>query len=57
MGSTAKLLVVVGCLLVAVALILRGVGFFNLAAMSFIKPSSILILANTSLLLALLFKK
>lgn len=57
MTSSAKFFILVGCLLLLVAVILRGIGFVNPAVMSVIKPSSFLILANTSFILAILLKK
>lgn len=56
MKSSAKFFILVGCLLLLVALILRGMGFYNPAAMGVIKPSSFLILANTAFILAVLLK-
>lgn len=56
MASSAKFFVVIGCLLILAAVILRGIGFYNPAVMV-IKPSSFLILANTAFILAILLKK
>lgn len=52
MTKTSKLLVAAGCALILAAVILKVAGYFNV-----IKPSSLLILANTSFILAILFKK
>ena len=57
MKSSAKFFILVGCLLLLVALILKCMGFANPAAMGVIKPSSFLILANTCFILAVLLKK
>lgn len=55
----SKSFVVIGCLLVLVAVILKGIGLVNaeLVMKVGIKPSSFLILANTSFLAAILLKK
>lgn len=52
MTKTSKLLVAVGCALILAAVILKIMGLFGI-----VKPSSLLILANTSLILAILLKK
>jgi hypothetical protein len=52
MTKTSKLLVAVGIALILAAVILKIMGLFE-----FVKPSSLLILANTSLILAILLKK
>ena len=52
MTKTSKLLVAAGCALILTAVILKVAGSFNV-----IKPSSLLILANTSFILAILLKK
>jgi hypothetical protein len=57
MTGSAKFLVFMGFLLLLVAVVLRGTGFFHPAAVGIIKPSSLLILANTAFILALLLKK
>lgn len=56
MTKTSKLLVAVGCALILAAVILRAMLLFNPTA-SLIKPSSLLVLANTSFILAILLKK
>jgi hypothetical protein len=57
MKGLAKLFLVVGCLLLLVAVIMKVIGFYNPAAMGLIKPSSLLILVNTSFILAVLLRK
>lgn len=57
MKGLANLFVVIGCLLLLAAVIMRGMGFYNPAVMRVIKPSSLLILVNTSFILAVLLKR
>jgi len=57
MKNLSNFFIVLGCLLILVALILRLTGFSFMVTMKAIKPSSLLILANTSFILAILFKK
>ncbi|MBU0504227.1 MAG: hypothetical protein ABH882_04305 [Candidatus Omnitrophota bacterium] len=52
-----KFFVTLGCIFLAGAAILRGIGFINPPAMYVFKPSSLLILANISFVLAILAKK
>jgi len=49
--------VVLGCILLAIAVILKVMGFSNPCLLVVIKPSSFLILANTAFVLAILLKK
>jgi len=58
-GMNSKSFVTIGCLLLLVALILKGMGFVNpeMVIKVGIKPSSFIILANTSFILAVLLKK
>lgn len=57
MTNSSKFFVAVGCLFILAAVILKGMGFSNPAALGIVKPSSLLILANTSFILAILLKK
>jgi len=57
MTNSSKFFVVIGCLLMVLAVILKVTGFVNPAVMRVIKPSSFLILANISFVLAILVKK
>ncbi len=57
MTKLSKLLVVIGCLLILLAVALRVTMVPMVVAAKAIKPSSALILANTALLLALVLKK
>jgi len=57
MTNSSKFFVVIGCLLFLVAVILRCMGFYNPLLMKVVKPSSFLILTNTSFVLAVLLKK
>ncbi len=52
-----KLFVTLGCIFLAGAVVLRGIGFISPPAMCVFKPSSLLILANISFVLAILVKK
>lgn len=54
----SKSFIVIGCVFLLVAVILKGVGFVDPAMVMKIgiKPSSFLILANTSFILAILLK-
>jgi len=57
MTNSAKFFVAIGCLLFLAAVVLRCIGFYNPVVMRVIKPSSLLILTNTSFILAILLKK
>ncbi|MDP2928178.1 MAG: hypothetical protein Q8N80_05220 [Candidatus Omnitrophota bacterium] len=57
MTNSSKSFVVIGCLLIVAAFILKGTSFVNPAVVRAVKASSLLILANTSFILAILFKK
>lgn len=57
MTNSSKFFVVIGCLLIAAAFILKGMAFVNPATVWLVKASSLLILANTSFILAILLKK
>jgi hypothetical protein len=57
MTKLSKLLVVVGCLLILLAVALRVTLVPVMVGAKTIKHSSVLILANTALLLALVLKK
>ncbi len=54
MTNVSKLFVVIGCLLILVALVLKST---LVIVMMPAKPISLVILANTAFLLAILFKK
>jgi hypothetical protein len=57
MTKSAKFFVVIGCLFILIAVVLKVLGFWNIVLLRTIKPSTFLIAANTSFLLALLLKK
>ena len=57
MGNVIKLFTVIGCLLLLAAVVLRITWFQIVIAGKPIQAISLVILANTSFLLALLFKK
>lgn len=57
MANTTKLFIVIGCLLILIALVLKIAGLPLVIAARPIRPISLVILANTSFLLALLSKK
>ena len=57
MLKSPRFFVVLGCILLAIAVILKVMGFSNPCLLVVIKPSSFLILANTAFVLAILLKK
>jgi len=57
MTNSSKFFVVIGCLLIAAAIVLKGMALVNPAVVRVVKASSLLILANTSFILAILLKK
>lgn len=54
---STKFFVTMGCIFLAGAVIIRGIGLINPSVMYVFKPSSLLILANISYVLAILVKK
>ena len=57
MTKISKLFIVIGCLLILAAVVLRITWFPIIVATRPIRSISLVILANTAFLLALLFKK
>jgi hypothetical protein len=54
---SAKFFVIIGCIFLAGAFLIRTIGLVNPLVMYVFKPSSYLILANISFVLAILVKK
>lgn len=57
MSLLPRFFLVVGCLMLVFAFVLKISGLTLMFAMGGVKPSSILVLANTALILAVLLKK
>ena len=57
MTNLTKMFVAIGCLLLLVAVVLRFAIYPIIIATRPIKPSSLLILANTAFILGVFFKK